>query len=369
MVRNQNLVKCTRLLLLVGAASALLLAASLITSLRAPDQQPVATPPSDNSQSAHAEPTHTTQAANPASSENQSTQAEPPAGAASTANTPWQQALANSNHPDDWVLKVIIEHTDQERKEQHLLQAYRHQPSSLLVNFHLLTHCIEQPSSSLCSLPFEQTLLVSDGSNVYTLMNLALYQAAAGNHARALHYLQQSAASSIGEDYVVKHLVAMDQSQKRHQIERSLNTVAENLTLAVAATVPDFRELFGLCDTLVASQGSQGSRLCQNLGLQLQKQSKNLLDRATGGAFSFRYASLPESQNDAHIQQLHKQTQSDFVALEVLDGLFDQHAESLIPDHAWHNFTELYKSRNEVAASWYLAGYIIESEQQYAILY
>lgn len=284
--------------------------------------------------------------------------------------SPWLNTMALSNdRPQDLVFKAIAGHGDKTLKEHYLLSAYSQLPEDLLVNFHLLSLCIEDPSSGACSLPFEKILLAQDGHNVYTLIHLALYRAAMGDYQKAQLYLTRSAWGDVQEDYVLRHLIAVDESYRYHNVTRSLRAVKENLILAVAATVPDYRQLVELCDALAASRGAEGQVWCQLMGKSLKLHSKSLLDQATGGVFERRYAANMSALESAQsIALLRCQALNDHRALENLNFLFERYGNSLIPDLAWMQFLNQYKSQDEVAASLYLIDYITSGPMRYVAL-
>ena len=250
---------------------------------------------------------------------------------------------------------AISDHGDSDLKQHYLLQAYALKPNDLLVNYHLLLLCVQLPNSGLCGLPFVDTLLALDGENLATLISVALYYADLGDYSQALHYLDLAAKGTLPEDYVLRHLRAMDASFQRQGIARSFQSLAEYFEVAVASSITDYRKLVQLCDLSQASAKTQ--QLCAAVGTQLQHHSKSALDQLVGGAVNLRYGNLAPAEYNLQSLQQQAKASRDQQALEGLEELFENSAQLQLDNHQWQEYLALYKNAGEVTATEFLKGY------------
>ncbi len=276
--------------------------------------------------------------------------------------SPWQQAMLVRPQVGDLVLIAIADHGDNDLKEQYLLQAYAAQPNSLLVNYHLLSHCVQNPASGMCGLPFIDTLLALDGHNLATLLNVAVYYANLGDHSQARYYLALAAKGTVQQDYVLRHLLAIDASFGRHHLTRDFTALAEYFRVAVASSIPDYRQLVQFCDASLADL--QTERLCANLGQRLQEQSKSALDQLVGGAIKLRYGRLGKAELALHTWQQQARSGQDLQVLEGLEDVFQDNGQVILSDTAWQHYLRQYQTQGEVAATVFLKAYLGQVSEQ-----
>ncbi|BFM09460.1 hypothetical protein GCM10025791_32140 [Halioxenophilus aromaticivorans] len=278
------------------------------------------------------------------------------------ATTPWQKAMVQGQRNEDLVLMAIASHADLDLKERYLLDAYAFNADEVLVNYHVLSHCVHNPASSLCGLPIVDSLIRNDGDNMATLLNIALYYARLGDNPSALNYLNRAAQGELKEDYLYRHLVAVDASFRYHNIERNAQSLGESLRVAVNSSVTDYRQLSALCQINSGSTAVLG--VCHQVGLRLQAQSKTLLDQLVGASLGRQFAAGDHGargfagSTTGAVADWPADAEASQFAWEGNEALFARHAEKPVSDDAWYSYLAVYRGQGELSANEYLYGYL-----------
>ncbi len=275
-------------------------------------------------------------------------------------------AIRGSDDYGDLLLRALLRFPtiDVGEQEDLLLRAYSSQPEHLLLNYHMLEFCVENSNSTVCSLPFVETLLRSNGDSQDLLIAVAGYLYAAGDVEAAYRLIVKAGTTDNAEIYL-RHLEAFDESRRRHGIPRNLATLAEIIGLAAGVGLPYYSRLLEICGEQSDSGSQKWRRACSSLSENLATNGKTILDQRIGVEIRPRYSDLPERE----LAAIKQRADDKFDAFIESQAEFGSHVEesgkmqALIPDNIWQRYLDVYREEGEIAASLLLSEFLMGEEQ------
>jgi len=279
------------------------------------------------------------------------------------AATPWQQALANSTRPNDYVLRTVLAISDFDTKKELLLQAYSQAPDSVLVNHELMLLCIGRPNTDVCSLPIAETLLEIDGDNLYTQVLLAQYAENTGDSESALLHLREAVDDSNVEDYATRFLAAMDESYLENGFEPDANVMIDYVLVSGGASVGDVMALTQLCKKKVDTGAEDWRPLCAQVANKIAAGSKSMLNARNAERMAVQYSGLPDDLLAARMNSLEESYE---IEIGVLIGFAEgsqNYGKKEVPTAIWRKYMALFKSEGEIAAQLFILEYFNQNAQ------
>ena len=255
--------------------------------------------------------------------------------------------------------------------EDALIQAYALIPDDFLVNYLLLERCLADMSSSLCGLPFVDTLLQSSRLSFKALVGIAdFYERNGDSRGADEALLWATKLERVHSHYpaVMDSLGALlpTSSEKNNLYQLMLvNEVAVNMGLIDGF----YRRFEALCNT--ATPDSTRASQCSTLAERMLEPGGILVDRRVGRAFYARYSTAPPKETMEVLAKFDRQKLLENEVIRqltteqqaLMGGDFSTWRDIPMPPGFWQNLSTLYGEEGELAALQFWNQVIAESRK------
>ena len=135
----------------------------------------------------------------------------------------WKQHIKAGNTVEDLLAATLLTNATAKEKEDYLLRAYTLDPANSLINFKILETCLDDPTLTICSLPYLSTLIDNGMSDPITLFSIAAAYYQNGDISRARQFIEQASKAESEYLHSIATIKALDQSATKFGLDRSLS--------------------------------------------------------------------------------------------------------------------------------------------------